>query len=200
MLALAGSLRRDSFNRRLCKSAADGAPENILIDVFDNLASIPLFNEDTEAADKNGPAGAKELGNAISRADGLLIATPEYNQSLPGVLKNAIDWLSRPVAGDALAGKPVAVIGASSGPWGTRLAQKELRHVLHATGALVMPEPMLFVRGADGLFDVDGHLDDAFTREKLIAVLESFATWIKRVNGPVAHDAPAYGGTTRTAT
>lgn len=188
VLALPGSLRRDSFNRLLCVEAARLAPAAVAVEVFEDMASIPPFDEDVEATSPGGPEGVRQLREAVARADGLLIATPEYNQSVPGVLKNTIDWLSRPSPDEVLAGKPVAVIGASTGPWGTRLAQKELRHVLAATGSPAMVEPMLFVRHAAALFGADGNLVDKATQMKLAAVLTAFATWIERVNGRMAYD------------
>ena len=117
--------------------------------VYDTIADVPLFNEDLEASG-DAPDGVRRLRESIAAADGLLIATPEYNQSLPGMLKNTIDWLSRPDArgAEVLEGKPVAIVGATTGAWGTRLAQSQLRHALAATGARTLPAPMLFIRDA----------------------------------------------------
>ena len=148
------------------------------VTVYDDLASVPLFDEDREAAGELEPV--RRFRRAVAAADGLLIASPEYNQSVPGVLKNAIDWLSRPPE-EVLAGKPVAVIGATPGPWGTRLAQKELRHVLTATGSFVLPAPAIYIRGAASLFDENGRLTDPATRERLGRLLAAFAEWIRRV-------------------
>lgn len=178
VLAIPGSLRRGSFNRALLRAAADLAPPGMAIAVEEDLASIPLFDEDLEAATAGGPESVARLRAKVASADGLLIATPEYNHSIPGVLKNAIDWLSREAAGDVLAGKPTAVIGASGGPWGTRLAQAALRQVLFATGSPALPGPALFLRDARRLFDDSGHLADAPTRDRLTAVLDGFARWI----------------------
>jgi chromate reductase len=179
ILAIPGSLRRDSFNRRLLQAAARHAPPGLHIEVSDALADVPLFDEDLESAAGGGPEGVWRLRGAVAAADGLMIATPEYNQSLPGVLKNAIDWLSRPAPEEVLAGKPVAIAGVSSGRWGTRLAQAALRQTLAATESRVMPAPMLFVRDAGQLFDAaDGQLRDAATIESLQALLLAFAGWI----------------------
>jgi chromate reductase len=179
ILALPGSLRRDSYNRRLLEAASRIAPPGVQIDVYDALAAVPLFDEDLESSSAGGPDGVRRLRAAVAAADGLLIATPEYNQSLPGVLKNAIDWLSRPAPDEVLAGKPVAIAGVSSGRWGTRLAQAALRQTLAATESQVMPAPMLFVRDAGRLFDaVDGRLHDAATLESLRSLLKAFADWI----------------------
>lgn len=153
------------------------------IRIHDDLASTPLFSEDLEQATGGGGEAVQRLRRAIASADGLLIATPEYNQSLPGVLKNAIDWLSRPAPDEVLAGKPVAVVGASSGRWGTRLAQSALRQVLNATESLVMPRPAMYVREAKALFDAGGRLTDRPTREMLEGMLVAFASWIETVTG-----------------
>ncbi|HET6654640.1 MAG TPA: NADPH-dependent FMN reductase [Gammaproteobacteria bacterium] len=175
ILALPGSLRRGSYNRALLNAAAELAPPGMAVHVHDDLAAIPLFNEDVEHGTFDGPV--RELRQMVSAADGVLIATPEYNQSVPGVLKNVIDWLSRPAPVEVLAGKPVAVIGASTGAWGTRLAQSTLRQVLYAVEALVLPGPAMFVRDAEWLFD-EGRLVDQSTRDKLAAVLTAFGAWI----------------------
>ena len=183
VLALCGSLRRASSNRRLLRAAAELAPSGMLLVLEEELAAIPLFNEDLESASGEGPEAVRRLRARAAAADGLLIATPEYNQSLPGVLKNAIDWLSRPGPGAPLAGKPVAILGATSGPWGTRLAQAALRHVLNATECRVLPSPALYVRDAVKLFDESGALVDSTTRDRLAALLEAFSAWIELV-GP----------------
>jgi chromate reductase, NAD(P)H dehydrogenase (quinone) len=177
VLAIAGSLRRGSFNRSLLEAAATLAAPGMRVQLYDQLAAVPLFSEDVEAA--GVPEGVQHLREQVGEADALLIATPEYNQSMPGVLKNAIDWLSRP-PDEVLAGKPVAIIGASAGRWGTRLAQSHLRHVLYATEALVMPQPSLFVAGAGELFDADGHLVDERTSQALGQLLGGFGGWIAR--------------------
>lgn len=178
VLALAGSLRRESWNRRLLEAAAECAPAELAVTVDDGLGSIPLFSEDLEAGD--GPEPVRHLRRAVAEADGLLIATPEYNHSLPGVLKNAIDWLSRP-ADPVLAGKPVAVIGVTSGLWGTRLAQSALRQVLYATESAVLPAPAFYLRDAATAFDAAGRLADERAREQLSALLAAFAGWIVAV-------------------
>jgi NAD(P)H-dependent FMN reductase len=178
ILAIAGSLRRGSFNRRLLEAAADRPPAGFVVELHDDLRSVPLFDENMERETRGGPEAVTRLRQSIIVADGVLIATPEYNQSIPGVLKNTIDWLSRPPT-EVLAGKPVAIIGASTGRWGTRLAQAALRHTLYATEALVMPAPSLFVREAESLFDASGRLVDAATRTALEEVLSAFARWIE---------------------
>jgi chromate reductase len=173
VLAVAGSLRRASLNRRLLTELAAIAEPALEVSVFEGLASIPLFDEDLE---RNGvPHAAGALAARIATADGVVIATPEYNQSIPGLLKNALDWVSRT---PALEDKPVAVLGATAGLWGTRLAQATLRHTLGAMGAYVMPQPSVFVARADTLFDAQGRLIDGDLRERLDAFAQSFAEWI----------------------
>lgn len=182
ILALPGSLRRDGCNRRLLRAAAHRAPPGMRIELYEALSEVPLFDEDLEAQAPDGPAGVQRLREAVASADGVLIATPEYNQSLPGVLKNAIDWLSRPAPGEVLPGKPVAITGATPGRWGTRLAQTALRQTLAAIGAAVMPAPMLFVADAPTLFDADGTLHDPATRDALRTFLDGFANWLERMD------------------
>jgi len=178
ILAIPGSLRRRSFNRLLLRAARECAPPGLEVELYEGLAALPLFDEDLEEASGGGPASVQRLRGLVAAADGLLIATPEYNQSLPGVLKNAIDWLSRPGPNEVLVDKPVAVMGASGGRWGTRLAQSTLRHVLVATEALVLPKPMLFLREAATLFDESGRLIHPQTCKQLEALMTSFARWI----------------------
>ena len=190
ILCLAGSLRRASWNRRLLQAAVSLAPAGVEAEVYDALATVPLFDEDLERAEPEGPPGVRALRIAIAAADGLVIATPEYNHALPGVLKNALDWLSRESPqGEVLAERPVAVFGASSGPWGTRLAQASLRQVLHTCGALVMPSPTLFMARAEEHFDAQGVLVDDAARASLQRFMGAFAGWIHRV----APSCPAAG-------
>lgn len=186
ILAIAGSLRRDSWNLRLLEAAAACAPSGMTITIYRDLALIPMFNEDLEQETHGAdPSPVRELRRKVGEADGLLIATPEYNQSIPGVLKNAMDWLSRAAPAEVLAGKPVAILGATSGRWGTRLAQHALRQTLHATESLVMPAPTLFLREAGRLFDDSVELRDETTRDALQAVLHSLDHWIDRVAPPL---------------
>jgi chromate reductase len=182
ILCLAGSLRRASWNRRLLQAAAALAPPGTAVGIHEALAAVPLYDEDLELAEPGGPAGVRALRAAVAAADGLVIATPEYNHALPGVLKNALDWLSRDSPqGEVLVEKPVAVLGASSGPWGTRLAQASLRQVLHTCGALVMPAPTLFVAHAAERFDPQGELQDPALQASLARFMAAFAGWIDRV-------------------
>jgi chromate reductase len=188
VLCLAGSLRRDSWNRRLLQAAVAQAPATLHLDVYDALSAVPLFDEDLEQREPAGPAGVQALRAAIAAADGVIIATPEYNHAIPGVLKNALDWLSRDnPEGEVLPEKPVAVLGASSGPWGTRLAQASLRQVLHTCGALVMPSPTLFVANAASRFDAHRTLTDLATVQSLQNFVLAFEQWIARLAPPLAN-------------
>ncbi len=181
VLAIAGSLRRDSFNRRLLNAVVELAPRGMSIDVYDGLDAVPLFNEDLESP--RAPPGVEQLRAAVASADGLLIATPEYNQALPGVVKNLVDWLSR---GDVsvLEGKPTAILGATPGSWGTRLAQAGLRHTLTACNALVMPAPQIYLRHADQLFNQQ-RLVDPRARDSLADYTKSFERWIRLSRQPI---------------
>jgi chromate reductase len=183
VLALSGSLRKASLNTTLLRAAEEAAPPGTKVTLFDALEAVPLFNEDLESG--TVPPAVKHLRDAVGRADGLLISTPEYNHSIPGVLKNALDWLSRSTPSRVLAGKPVAVMGATVGTWGTRLAQAALRQVLFSTESLVMPRSALFVRGATGLFDPSGKLIDSATSAALCSLMREFTDWINLV-GPAA--------------
>lgn len=178
VLALAGSLRRGSYNRRLLEAATELAPQGMVLAIEDELKVLPFFDEDLERETGGGPDAVRRLRRRVAAADGLLVATPEYNHSLPGVLKNAIDWLSRPAPDEVLAGKPVAILGATQGAWGTRLAQATLRQVFTATESRVLPSPALYLRDAARLFDDDGRLVDASTRARLGALLAAFSDWM----------------------
>jgi chromate reductase, NAD(P)H dehydrogenase (quinone) len=175
VLAFSGSLRRASFNTSLLRAMAARAPKDISISIYPDLGAIPLFNEDLEA--DGGPESVTRIRTAIAKADAILIATPEYNQSLPGVVKNLVDWLSRSDP-EVLAGKPVALVGATVGSWGTRLAQAALRQTLTACGALIMPAPQVYLRNAGTLFDLEGSLTDEPTGAQLTRFIESFRQWI----------------------
>jgi chromate reductase len=136
ILGISGSLRRDSFNTSLLRLASARLPAGVELEVFDGLAHVPLYNEDDDI--DPAPAGAARLRSAIARADGLLIATPEYNGTLTAALKNAIDWASRPLPSSALKGKAVAVVGASAGRFGAAWAQADARKSLAVAGADVL--------------------------------------------------------------
>jgi chromate reductase len=169
ILGISGSLRRDSYNTKLLRAAGD-ALEVLGVEfvVFDGLKAIPPYDEDDNR--DPAPAGVSRFREALARADGVLFATPEYNSSIPGHLKNAIDWASRPLDTNPLRNKAVAVVGASTGMFGAVWAQAELRKVLAATGARVV-EGEVAVGHAHTRFDEAGRLSDENLREQLEAVL-----------------------------
>lgn len=177
-LGIAGSLRRASYNRGLIRAASEATPAGIQVVLYD-LAEIPLFDADVEA-EGDPPAVAKFKG-AIAAADALLIATPEYNHCVPGVLKNAIDWASRPARRSVLTGKPVAIMGASTGRGGTARAQAHLRDGLAYTNGFVLPLPEVLVGVAAEKFDNDGNLTDPETRQEVRDLLVSLAAWTRRL-------------------
>jgi chromate reductase len=177
ILGIAGSLRRASFNRGLLRAAVELAPPGVVIDTFD-IAPIPLYNEDVRA--QGDPEPVAEFRRRIAAAHALLIAAPENNYGVPGVLKNAIDWASRP-PDQPLRQKPVAIMGASNGGFGTVRGQAALRVVLHAVEAFTMLKPELMVSRAQDLTDPDGTLTDPATREKVKAHVEALAAWAKRL-------------------
>jgi chromate reductase len=168
ILGVSGSLRRESHNTRLLRAAGSLLPDGAELVVFDRLGEIPPFNEDLE---HSSPEPVAALKQAIADADGLLIATPEYNHSIPGVLKNALDWASRPFAETPLRGKPAAVIGASTSLFGAVWAQAETRKVLGAAGAKVVDRE-LPVPQAEETLGADGLPLDADARESLSATLD----------------------------
>ncbi len=169
VLGIAGSLRAQSFNRALLRVAQQEAPEGVQIELWD-LSDIPPYNADVEA--QGDPAPVAQFKAAIRAADALLIATPEYNRGLPGVLKNAIDWASRPPLGSPLTGKPVGSMGASTGQGGTAKAQTHLHDVLGFPRARVLPNVTLHVAEAYLKFDASGVLTDAATRHAVRSLLE----------------------------
>ena len=184
VLAIAGSLRSGSYNRLLLANAQTLSPPQLEIQPYNELASIPLFDEDLEHRTGGGPDSVKALRVLVTAADALLISTPEYNQSMSGVLKNVIDWLSRAGPEEVLIGKPIAVMGASGGRWGTRLAQANLRQVLTATESLVMPQPSVFIAEAARVFDEHGQLAQDLTRKQLEKFLVAFSRWIELMEMP----------------
>jgi chromate reductase, NAD(P)H dehydrogenase (quinone) len=167
VLAIPGSLRNGSYNRKLLLAAGELLPDDVEFELWEGLKAVPPYDEDDDV--EPAPAAVARLREAIAGADAILIATPEYNSSVPGVLKNAIDWASRPFATNVLRNKPVAVIGSSTGAFGAVWAQGELRKVLGATGARVL-EVEVAVGHADQSFDENGHLIDDDLREELLEV------------------------------
>jgi chromate reductase len=177
IVAIAGSLRRASFNRGLVRAALEVALPGLSVEEFD-ITDVPLYNGDVE--DLGDPAIVAWLKSAIEAADGLLLATPEYNRGMPGVLKNALDWASRPPQ-QALQAKPVAMIGATPGGFGTRASQFQVRQILGNPGAIALPKPELWVSKAGEKFDDGGNLVDEATRGELAGLLEAFRDWIASI-------------------
>jgi chromate reductase, NAD(P)H dehydrogenase (quinone) len=157
ILGISGSLRRDSHNTNLLRAAADLLPPGVELEIYDGLRDVPAYDADLDV--EPAPAAVAALREAIAGADGVLIATPEFNGSIPGALKNALDWASRPFPDSSLKGKPVAVIGASTGLFGAVWAQAETRKVLGVIGADVL-EGELPVGQADSAFKASGGLAD----------------------------------------
>ena len=178
ILALAGSLRQGSYNRGLLRAAGELAPDWVKVQFFD-IGTLPFFNEDLEAA--GDPEAVRHFKEAIIRANAILIATPEYNGAVPGVLANAIDWASRPTGRSVLRNKPVAVMGAVLGKSGSANAQAALHGVLSRVGAVVVPDPQVLVPHASKLFDEQVNLRDEDTHEEVRQLVEAVAHWCRRV-------------------
>jgi chromate reductase len=176
---VAGSLRRASYNRALLRAAVELAPAGMEIRPFERLGELPLFDEDLEAQGDPEPVAAWKA--AIAEADALLIATPEYNHGVPGVLKNAIDWASRPPRRAVLQGKPAAIFGASPGITGTARAQSQLRLSFVFTDTPVLLQPEILVFRANEKFDAEGRLTDERTRNAVVRLLEGLADWTRRL-------------------
>jgi chromate reductase len=183
IIGISGSLRKDSYNTALLHAAAALMPDGITLTVK-TIHGIPLYNEDEEDADGIPPL-VQELKAGIAAADGLLLSTPEYNNSIPGVFKNAIDWLSRPGADilKVFGGKPVAMIGASPGPFGTLLSQSAWLPVLRTLGTKPWFGAKLFVSHADKAFDSNGQITDAALKERLQKFLAGFARFAAEERG-----------------
>ena len=171
ILALSGSLRADSFNAKLLGAAQGLAPAGTQIEIYD-YREVPLYDGDVEVRDY--PAAARRLKDRIRKADALLIATPEYNYSVPGVLKNALDWASRPYGDSALAGKPLAIVGGGGGQ-GTNRAQDHLRQIAHGLDMQVVRRPEIFIANVWGKFDEDGTLADPIANQLITELLGNLA-------------------------
>lgn len=169
IIAISGSLRKGSSNTALVRAFQSLAPAGMEITLAD-IGTLPLFNQDDESA---FPPAAQAFKDAIAAADGIIIATPEYNRSVPGVLKNAIDWASRPYGQNSFARKPVLVAGVSGGKIGTAVAQSHLRQILLYLDADVIGQPELYLGPAHELFDAEGNVTNDATKELLIEALET---------------------------
>jgi chromate reductase, NAD(P)H dehydrogenase (quinone) len=183
VLGVPGSLRKGSFNRGLLRAASEMLPEGMTLDVYE-LGALPLYNGDVEAAGL--PEPVQDFQRRIEAADALLFATPEYNYSMAGVLKNAIDWGSRPSPARATQpfnGKPVAMMGASAGMMGTGRAQYHLRQTCVFLNMLPLNKPEVFVAAAATKFDASGRLTDETLRTRIRQLLEALAAWTQRLRG-----------------
>jgi chromate reductase len=172
LLVIAGSLRAHSFNAALARAASDLASEYAEVEVYDGLANLPLYDQDLDELEGDPPAAVHDLRLRIEEAGAIFVVTPEYNGSIPGVLKNAIDWVSARHRGSALQNKTVAVAGVTTGQYGAIWAQQDLRRVLGISGARVIEGEMPVSR-ADQVFDEDGLLRDPLVAERLRRHLET---------------------------
>ncbi len=178
VLAFAGSLRRGSFNHGLVRAAMELAPPDMRIVDFD-LAPIPLYNFDVE--ERGDPEPVVDFKHAIGAANALLIATPEYQHGIPGVLKNALDWASRPPSDSVMRDKVVAIMGASPGFTATARAQAQLRQTLAFSQMHIVVSPEVLVGAAHEKFDADGSLTDPGTRQQIVDLLQRLATLTRRM-------------------
>lgn len=186
VLGLAGSLRSGSFNRALLRAARELAPDGMEIEIFE-LHDVPLYDFDVEQ--QGDPAPVEAFKRAIASHDALLVATPEYQHSIPGVLKNALDWASRPPGASVMNGKPAAILGATPGRAATARAQSDLRKVLAYSRTHLLQAPGVMIPNARSVFDDDLRLTDEDTRTKLRAMLEAldeWARWLLRCPPPSA--------------
>jgi chromate reductase len=182
ILGIAGSLRRDSYNRSALRAAAQLTPARATIEEF-QLDGIPAFNQDEE---QDPPATVVEFKRRIRAADALLFVTPEYNYSIPGVLKNAIDWASRPHGDSAWIGKPAAIMGASMGAIGTARAQYHLRQVFVFLNVYAINQPEVMIGNAAERFDAHGNLRDETSKKLIRQLLQNLVDWTERLRGPSA--------------
>jgi len=178
ILGVAGSLRARSFNRALLRAAIELAPPDMMIEEYAGIGDLPLYNADIDTV--SGPSHVAVWRAAVRAADGLLIATPEYNYGPTGAIKNAIDWASRPESDSSLHAKPVALMGATTGMIGTARAQLALRQAFVFTQSYVLPGPELLVAQAATRFDADLRLTDPTTRNLARRLLERFADFARR--------------------
>jgi len=174
ILAISGSLRAGSFNTGLTKALPELVPEGFEVEYAD-ISTLPFFNSDLES---NFPSEAQKLKEQIESADAVVVATPEYNRSIPGILKNAIDWASRPWGKNSFVDKPVLVMGASTGPIATAVAQQDLRKIMLYLGTRIVGQPELYVGTAEEKFNEAGELTDKPTREYIKKGLEKLVSLI----------------------
>ena len=177
ILGIAGSLRRASYNRAALRAATQLAPEGATINVFE-IDGIPGFSEDLE---QDPPAKVVELKKQIREADAILFVTPEYNYSVPGVLKNAIDWASRPYGDNSWDGKPAAIMGASVGMFGSARAQYHLRQMMVFLNIYPINQPEVMIVKAADRFDEDGNLTDEASKDLIRQLLQNLVDWTRRI-------------------
>ncbi len=182
ILGIAGSLRKESFNRGALRAATVLVPEGSVMETFD-IAEIPAFNQDLES---DPPSIVVEFKKAIREADAILFVTPEYNYSVPGVLKNAIDWASRPYGDSAWDGKPGAIMGAASGNIGTARAQYHLRQICVFLNIHLINRPEVMIGQTAQRFDKDSNLTDTTSRELIAFLLEELVKWTRRLKSGIA--------------
>ncbi|MFD8417610.1 NADPH-dependent FMN reductase [Streptomyces sp. NPDC059650] len=182
-VAISGSLRRSSHNTGLLRALTALAPAGVTIDLFDNLGALPHFDQDLEAGPE--PAAVADLRHRVREADGVIIATPEYNSAIPGVLMNALDWLSRSTPhGPSLSGKPVAILGASPSQFGTARGQLVLRQILHRIQVPVVAHPEVTVFQSHGRFDADGTFTGDDITESLLRALLAELVLLAQLTSP----------------
>lgn len=180
ILGISGSLRAQSVNSGLLRAAGDVLPENVSLEIFD-LSAIPFFNDEL-LQEENVPEAVKDFKARIAMADALLIATPEYNYSIPGLLKNAIEWASRPIKDAPLNDKPLAIMGAG-GKLGTGRAQYHLRQIAVGANMHLVNRPEVMVQFAHQKFDAEGNLTDDATRQEVKALVNALVVWTRRLQG-----------------
>lgn len=179
ILGIAGSLRAGSYNAGALRAAAELVPEGAEFEIFD-IGGLPEYNQDSDA---NPPEKVKELKRKIREADAILFSSPEYNYSVPGVLKNAIDWAARPYGDSAWDGKPAAIMGASPGGFGTVRMQYHLRQIMVFLNMFPINRPEVLIGNCVGKFDDQGNLTDEKTREIIRQMLDSLVEWTRRLSG-----------------
>src|SRR5919205_1335526 len=180
ILGIAGSLRRESYNRAALRAATQLVAQDATLDIFE-LDGIPGFSQDEE---QHPPAKVVELKRRVREADAVLLVTPEYNYSVPGVLKNAIDWASRPYGDSAWSGKPAAIMGASIGAIGTARAQYHLRQTFVFLNMFPVNQPEVMIANASERFDAQGNLTDDETKEFIRQLLQNLVEWTRRIGQP----------------
>jgi len=179
ILGFAGSLRKNSYNRAALRAAQGLTPEGATMEIYD-LATIPLYNDDIR--EKGYPPEVQDFRDKIAAADAIVMATPEYNYSVSGVLKNAIDWASRP-PGPPLTRKPTAIMGATQGLWGTVKAQHHLRQMFVFLDLWPVNKPEVLIAGAKDKFDAAGNLTDEATKKVIAELMTNLVAWTKKVKG-----------------